>query len=325
MTTTQLDKSVFITGGAGFIGSHLVDRFLERGDSVTVYDNLSTGFEEFLSNASRSARFKFVKGDLLDTALLESSMAGADTVIHMAANADVRFGLEHPERDLQQNTIATFNVLEAVRKNRVKRIAFASTGSIYGEAKQIPTPEDCPFPVQTSLYGASKLACEGLLQAYSEGFGIQSFIFRFVSVMGERYTHGHVFDFLKKLEKNPNELEVLGDGTQRKSYMYVHDCIDAIFLALDKCSDKVNIFNLGQSEYVSVNDSIAVIAKTIGVNPKLQYSGGSRGWVGDNPFIFLECKKIRALGWEPKATIAQCIVKTVQWLKENRWVLEKRH
>lgn len=313
-----------VTGGAGFIGSSLVDRLLQAGHEVIAYDNFSTGLKEFLSEAQKSPHFQLVEGDLLDRDLLTKSMKGIDGVFHLAANADVRFGTDHPSRDLEQNTIATFNVLEAMRANQVKRIAFASTGSIYGEAKQIPTPEDAPFPVQTSLYGASKLAAEGMIAAYCEGFNFQAYIFRFVSILGERYTHGHVFDFYKQLLNNDKTLKVLGNGLQRKSYLYIQDCIDAIFCAMEKANDKVNIFNLGTQEYCAVNDSIGWICEDLNLNPERQYTGGERGWIGDNPFIFLDTTDIRALGWTPKLTIKESIVKTVQFLKQNQWVLQAR-
>jgi UDP-glucose 4-epimerase len=315
---------VFVTGAAGFIASNLVDRLLADGHTVVGFDNLSTGFERFLESARTSPRFRFVQGDLLDAPALTAAMVGADIVFHLAANADVRFGTEHPRKDLEQNTIATFNVLEAMRANNVRRIAFSSTGSVYGEAKVIPTPEDAPFPVQTSLYGASKVAGEALIQAYCEGFGFQGTIFRFVSILGERYTHGHVFDFYKKLLATPDELQVLGNGKQRKSYLYVQDCVDAMLLAVARADDKVAIFNLGADEYCEVNDSIGWITAHLGLKPKLTYSGGERGWIGDNPFIYLDCAKIRALGWAPKLTIQQGIKRTIAWLTDNRWALEQR-
>jgi len=314
----------FITGGAGFIGSNLADRLLSLGVRVTVYDNLVTGFPEFLEEARQRPGFAFVKGDLLDEAALTAAMKGADFVFHLAANADVRFGTEHPRKDLEQNTIATYNVLEAMRANGVRRIAFSSTGSVYGEAPVIPTPEDAPFPIQTSLYGASKVAGEGLIAAYCEGFGFQGFIFRFVSILGERYTHGHIFDFYQKLLQDPTVLLVLGDGKQRKSYLYVQDCVDAILTAVEKAGDKVNLFNLGTNEYVQVNDSIDAITAHLGVTPTRAYTGGERGWIGDNPFIFLETRKIQSLGWKPKLTIRQGIIRTLEWLQANRWVYEKR-
>lgn len=313
-----------VTGAAGFIGSNLVDRLLASGAEVTAYDNFSTGRRQFLHDALHADHFRLVEGDLLDLPALTQAMASVDTVFHLSANADVRFGLQHPGKDLEQNTVATFNVLEAMRAVGARRIVFSSTGSIYGESAVIPTPENAPFPVQTSLYGASKLACEGLIQAYSEGFGFQSYLFRFVSILGERYTHGHVFDFYAKLKNNPAELAVLGNGHQRKSYLYVQDCIDAIFLALghEQAQAKVNIFNLGTDETCEVNDSIGWITDYLQLSPTLRYSGGERGWVGDNPFIFLDCRKIRGLGWTPKLTIREGIIKTLNYIHGNPWVLE---
>lgn len=326
MTSAPLLKMrrAFVTGAAGFIGSSLVDRLLARGITVIGYDNMASGFPEFLADARRSSAFTLVEADLLDNQRLTAAMKGCDIVFHFAANADVRFGLDHPRRDLDQNTIVTFNVLEAMRANSIKDIVFSSTGSIYGEAKVIPTPEDAPFPIQTSTYGASKLAGEGLIASYCEGFGMKSWIFRFVSILGERYSHGHVFDFYKKLLADPTRLLVLGNGLQRKSYLYIQDCIDAIFHAMAHASDKVNIFNLGTDEYCQVNDSIGWIANHLGLSPKLEYSGGDRGWVGDNPFIYLDTARIRALGWSPKLTIRDGIGRTLAWLIENRWVLDRR-
>jgi len=313
-----------VTGAAGFIGSTLVDRLLQDGNEVLGYDNFSTGQEEFVANALRNPRFRLVRADLLDLDALRAAMAGIDAVFHLAANADVRFGTDHPRRDLEQNTIATWNVLESMRSQGVRRLAFSSTGSVYGEAKIIPTPEDCPFPVQTSLYGASKVAAEGMIQAYCEGYGFQACIFRFVSIMGERYTHGHVFDFYKQLLEHPEELRVLGNGKQRKSYLYVQDCIDAILLAMDKAPGPVSIFNLGTDEYCEVNQSIQWIGERLGLQPKLQYTGGDRGWIGDNPFIFLDCSRMRALGWKPRLTIQQAVVRTVEFLQANQQVLTVR-
>jgi UDP-glucose 4-epimerase len=315
----------FVTGGAGFIGSHLVDRLLELGHDVTVYDNLSTGHRSFLKSAAQSPRFRLVEGDTLDQNRLTESLAGSDVVIHLAANADVRFGVDHPRKDLDQNTIATFNVLEAMRANAVRRIAFSSTGSIYGDSAVFPTPEDAPFPVQTSLYGASKLAGEGLIQAFCEGFGFEGYIFRFVSILGERYSHGHVFDFYRSLRANPRELRVLGNGHQRKSYLYVQDCIDAILTVLATGTPgRAHIYNLGTTEYCEVNDSIGWITGHLGVAPTLHYTGGDRGWVGDSPFIFLDTARVRALGWTPKLTIREGVIRTLEYLQANPWLLEAR-
>jgi UDP-glucose 4-epimerase len=314
---------VLVTGAAGFIGSTLVDRLLADGHTVVGVDNFSTGQPEFLAGAEGGA-FTLRRHDLLDLAALEESAAGVELVVHLAANADVRFGPDHPDRDLQQNVIATWNVLEAMRRNGVKRIAFSSTGSVYGESAVIPTPEDAPFPVQTSLYGASKVSAEGMISAYCESFGFTGYIFRFVSILGERYTHGHVLDFYKALQGDATRLRVLGNGTQRKSYLYVQDCVEAILVALEKSPDRVNIYNLGTNEYCQVTDSIGWITGHLGVTPRLDFTGGDRGWIGDNPFIFLDTRKIRGLGWEPKLTIREAVIKTVEYLQRNQWVLERR-
>lgn len=313
-----------VTGCAGFIGSNLVDRLLNMGYGVVGIDNFSTGQLRFLDKAVKNPRFQLIELDLLDLGALTNSFFGVDFIFHLAANADVRYGTEHPRKDLEQNTIATYNVLEAMRFNGIKNIVFSSTGSVYGESAIIPTPENGPFPIQTSLYGASKSACEGLISAYCEGFGFQSWIFRFVSILGERYTHGHIFDFYHKLKKDPTCLSVLGNGKQRKSYLYVQDCIDAIMLAVQKADEKVNVFNLGVDGYVEVNDSIGWICEELDVRPRLEYSGGDRGWIGDNPFIFLDTKKIQSFGWSPKFDIQQGVKKTVQYLKNNEWVFDAR-
>jgi UDP-glucose 4-epimerase len=314
----------FVTGGAGFIGSNLVDRLLAAGHEVTAYDNFSTGQRRFLEAALQNPRFQLISGDLLDLPALRKAIAGHDFVFHLAANADVRFGTHHPDRDLQQNTIATFHVLEAMRLNGIQRIGFSSTGSVYGEPEVFPTPETAPFPVQTSLYAASKVAGEGLITAYAHGFGFQAYIFRFVSILGERYTHGHVFDFYAKLRANPHTIEVLGNGRQRKSYLYVQDCIDAIFTVIEKATEPVNIVNLGADEYCEVNDSLDWITERLGLQPKRTYTGGIRGWVGDSPFIFLDTTKLKSYGWRQKISIREAVIRTLDYLRANPWVLEAR-
>jgi UDP-glucose 4-epimerase len=319
-----MSKVAVVTGAAGFIGSNLVDRLVADGHEVIGVDNFSTGQRRFLDRAIGDSRFRLVEADLLDLDGLKRAFAGAVEVYHLAANADVRFGTDHPRRDLEQNTIATYNVLEAMRANGIRKIAFSSTGSVYGEAKVFPTPEDAPFPIQTSLYGASKAAGEGLISAYCEGFGFEARIFRFVSILGERYTHGHVFDFYKQLKANANALRVLGNGRQRKSYLYVQDCIDAILLAMAETGEKVAIFNLGVDGFCEVNNSIGWICEALGVSPRLEYTGGERGWIGDSPFIFLDTSRIRSLGWSPKLDIRQGVVRTVEYLKANEWVFESR-
>ncbi|HET6248199.1 MAG TPA: NAD-dependent epimerase/dehydratase family protein [Tepidisphaeraceae bacterium] len=314
----------FVTGGAGFIGSNLVDRLLEDGHCVTVYDNFSSGQRGFIEQAAANPRFRLFEGDILDLPRLMLAMREHDLVFHLAANADVRFGTNHPRRDLEQNTIGTHNVLEAMRSAGVTRIAFSSTGSVYGEPEVFPTPETAPFPVQTSLYAASKLAGEAMISAYCAGFGFQAAIFRFVSILGERYSHGHVFDFYQQLSRDPAQIRVLGDGGQRKSYLYVQDCIDAMLLAIDRMPGPVNIYNLGCNEYCRVNDSLDWICAKLNADPKRNYTGGSRGWIGDSPFIFLDTQRIAALGWKPKLSIRQGVEKTVDYLASNRWLFEAR-
>jgi UDP-glucose 4-epimerase len=314
---------VFVSGCAGFVGSNLTDRLLAAEHQVVGYDNFSTGRTAFLDGASRSDRFTLITGDLLDTERLTRAMAGCNFVFHLAANADVRFGTNHPLKDLEQNTIGTVNVLEAMRVNGVRRIAFSSTGSIYGEAPCYPTQESAPLPVQTSLYGASKLAAESFIEAFCEGFGMQAYIFRFVSILGERYTHGHIFDFYRQLRAHPEHLDVLGNGSQRKSYLYVQDCVDAMLLAIESAREKVNIFNLGTDEHCDVNDSIGWICENLGLSPELRYSGGDRGWVGDNPLIFLDCASIRSLGWRPHLSIRQAVIRTVEFLERNPAITEQ--
>jgi UDP-glucose 4-epimerase len=313
-----------VTGAAGFIGSSLTDRLLAEGHDVVGFDNFSTGQRKFLESACTSHRFRLVQNDLLNFDALADAMEGIDFVFHLAANADVRFGTDHPRKDFEQNTIATSNVLEAMRLRKVRRIAFSSTGLVYGEGRVFPTPEDAPFPIQTSLYGASKAAAEGMISAYCEGFGFQGYIFRFVSILGERYTHGHVFDFCKQLLAHPDRLNILGNGKQRKSYLYMQDCLDAILMAIEKVDAKINLFNLGTDESCEVNDSIRWISERLNLSPHLNYTGGDRGWIGDSPYILLDCRRMRGAGWTPKFSIRDGIIRTVDFLNQNRWVFEKR-
>lgn len=315
---------VVVTGCAGFIGSTLCDRLLAAGHRVRGIDNFSTGQRRFLDAAARHPAFELHERDLFDPRGLEAVFSGADMVYHLAANADVRFGTHHPRRDLEQNTLVTSNVLEAMRAGDCRRIAFSSTGSVYGDAPVVPTGENDFFPVQTSLYGASKLACEGLISAYCEGFGFRSWIFRFVSILGERYTHGHVFDFCRQLMADPERLRVLGNGRQRKSYLYVQDCIDAMLLAVDRACDTVNILNLGVDATCEVNESIGWICDELGVRPRLEYTGEDRGWVGDSPLIHLHTRRVRGLGWEPRLGIREGVIRTVRYLRANDWVFVSR-
>ena len=306
-----------VTGGAGFIGSHLADRLLADGHHVKVIDNLSSSTDKYLRPHFEDDKFEFVEMDILDLDKLKRELSGFDAVFHFAANADIRRGLEDTRRDLEQNTIGTYNMLEAMRVNGIKKIAYASSASVYGEPDKFPTPEDVQL-IQTSFYGASKLAGEALIEAFCEGFGFQGWMFRFVSVVGERHPHGVTFDFYHKLKKDPTRLEIIGDGTQRKSFMYIGDCIDGIMLAFDKAREKVNIFNLGWEEYIDVNTVADTVVAELGLKDvKYEYTGGSRGWVGDSPLVHLSIEKLKALGWQPKVPSVEGIRRTVRWLREN--------
>jgi UDP-glucose 4-epimerase len=308
-------QRALITGGAGFIGSTLADRLLEDDVEVAILDDFRTGRHEFIAGALERGADLF-EGDVLDDLVLRAAVEGCDTVFHLQANADVRHGLEHPRRDLEQNTIATANVLEAMRAAGAQRICFSSTGSVYGDAEVTPTPEDGPFPIQTSLYAASKVAGEGMIGAYAHGFGFTGLIFRFVSVLGERYTHGHVIDFYRALKADPSRLHVLGDGRQTKSYLYVQDCVDAILTATAHHDDAgTHIYNLGTDETVTVDDSIATITAQMGVTPQVEKAGGDRGWAGDSPLIHLDTEKIRSLGWAPTLNIRDAIARTLEWFE----------
>ncbi len=311
-----------ITGGGGFIGSGLADSLLARGIEVVIVDDFRTGRREFVADALSSSRARLVEGDVLDPSVLDEALAGCDWVFHLQANADVRRGLAHPRRDLEQNTISTSTVLEAMRRHDVKRIVFSSTGSVYGEPDVFPTPEDAPFPVQTSLYAASKLAGEGLIAAYAVGYGFTGVICRFVSILGERYTHGHVFDFYRALKRDPMRLRVLGDGRQEKSYLYVQDCLEAILMAVERHQDEpgAHVYNLGVQDTIVVDDSIRIITEHLGLAPEIEYGGGRRGWAGDSPLIHLDTRRIQALGWQPRLTIEQAVKRTLLWLDANDYI-----
>jgi UDP-glucose 4-epimerase len=308
-----------ITGGAGFIGSNLTDRLSANGVEVVILDDFRTGRREFIAEALGRGGVRLVEGDVLDMAVLQDAVEGCDWVFHLQANADVRWGLEHPRRDLEQNTIATSNVLEAMRAQGVSRIMFSSTGSVYGEPEVFPTPENAPFPVQTSLYAASKLAGEGLIGAYATGYGFTGLICRFVSILGERYTHGHVFDFFCALKRDPTRLRLLGDGRQEKSYLYIGDCISAILTAAEHHHDEpgAHVYNLGTDETVVVDDSVKIITEHLSLSPEIEHTGGRRGWTGDSPLIHLDTARIRRLGWRPTLTIEEAIVRTLDWLDTN--------
>ncbi len=321
---TRGPEKTLVTGGAGFIGSHVVDELIRRGHEVIVYDNLSTGFSEHLNGALQSGRVNVVQGDVLDLAKLTEAMKGVGTVFHLAANADVRGGINDTGIDLEQNVIGTHTVLEAMRITGVAQIVFTSSATVYGEPEIFPTPEDYSA-LQTSLYGASKLAGESYIEAYSEYFGFRCHIFRFVSWIGERYSHGVIYDFVNKLRDNPRELEILGDGDQRKSYLHVQDGIDGIFMAVDRMTEQKNIINLGHEDYMNVKELARIVCEEMGLKEVVfRFTGGTRGWVGDSPFVHLDVSRIKRVGFRPRVSIEQGVRRTVRYLLGNEWLLDRK-
>ena len=312
-------RRVLVTGGAGFVGSHVADRLLADGAEVTILDDFSTGWRQFVPAGAR-----LVEADLLDPASATRALVGCDFVFHLAANADIKDNLLEPRRCIDQNVVATQHLLEAMRAAGVREVAFASTGSVYGDATVVPTPEDAPFPVQTSLYATSKLAAEGLLSSYALGYGFRVWIFRFVSLLGPRYTHGHVIDFWRKLRRDPTLLDVLGDGHQKKSYLHVADCVSGMLLAIARVREPINLFNLGHQDWIELDQSIAIITATLGVKPRIVHGGGDRGWVGDSPRILLDTTRLRALGWAPTRSIEESIVETLAFLEASPFVNDRR-
>jgi UDP-glucose 4-epimerase len=296
-----MNKRIFISGGAGFIGSHLVDRLDKEECEITVYDNLSSGKKDFIKNYIGKDNFKFIKADLLDLDKIKKCIKGHDLVFHLAANPDIRYGIEYTDTDLKQNTIVTYNVLEAMRVNGIKEIAFASTSTVYGEPKIMPTPEDYGPLHPISLYGASKLACEALCTSFAHTFDMKCWIFRFANIVGGRSTHGIVYDFINKLRKNPKELEILGDGKQTKSYFLVDDCIDSMLYVYEKSKEQFNIFNLGGSDCIDITSIAKILVGKMDLKDvKFKFAGGKRGWPGDVPQMFLAVDKLTKLGWQSR-------------------------
>ena len=312
-------RRVLVTGGAGFVGSHVADRLLAQGAEVTILDNFSTGWRQFVPGGAR-----LVEADLLDPAAARRALEGCHFVFHLSANADVKDNLLHPRKCIEQNVVATQNLLEGMRAVGVRDIAFASTGAVYGEATVVPTPEDAPFPVQTSIYGTSKLAAEGLLTSYALGYGFRVWLFRFVSLLGPRYTHGHVIDFWRRLRRDPTRLDVLGNGRQKKSYLNVRDCVSGMLVAIGRAREPINVFNLGHQDWIEVDQSIAIITATLGVKPRIVHAGGERGWVGDSPRVLLDASRLRALGWAPTRSIEESIVETLAFLEANPFVNDRQ-
>lgn len=313
---------ILVTGCAGFIGSNLVANLIRLGYKVTGIDNLRTGNIKFLNDVKNKLNFKFIKCDLLDFENILTYFKEIDIVFHLAANADVKDGMKNTKIDIEQNIIATSNVLDAIKMNNIKKLVFSSTGAIYGDAEIVPTPENFHFPIQTSLYGTSKVAAEGLITSYAEAYDLQVWIFRFVSVLGPCYSHGHVFDFVKALNFDNTSLDVLGDGNQKKSYMHVDDCINGVMHGIEHSNEKVNIFNLGSEQSCTVKDSINWIIEELGVDPKVHFKGGKKGWPGDNPNLILDINKIKKIGWTPKYKIEDGIKETVKYMKNNPWLFK---
>jgi UDP-glucose 4-epimerase len=306
----------FVTGGAGFIGSHLVDRLIELGE-VTVYDNLSSGKLEYIEHHFDKSNFRFMKADLLNFDTLRQAISGHDKVFHLAANPDVRAGSENTDLDLKQGTIATRNLLEAIRLNKIKKLIFASSSTVYGEAARSVSEDSGPL-LPISLYGASKLACEGLISAFCHLFDIQAWIFRIANVVGARSSHGVIFDFINKLRQNPKELEILGDGTQSKPYLHIDDCIDGILFGLENCHERVNVLNLGCDSATDVTAIATIVVKATGLSGvNFNYTGGSRGWRGDVPQVRFDTSKMRRLGWKPRYTSDEAVKKAVADAQTN--------
>lgn len=318
-----MPQAALVTGGAGFIGSHVVDALVASGTRVTVLDNFTTGRRRNLEHHGGLPAVQIIEADVLDGPALAQAMEGCDAVFHFQANADVRGGPDRTRIDLEQNTIATWNVLEASRLAGVRDFVFASSATVYGEPTVFPTPERYA-PIQTSLYGASKLACEALIQAYSEYFGLRSLVFRFVSWVGERYSHGVVVDFVKKLRANPTSLEILGDGSQRKSYLHVEDGLAGVFAAFERSTARSAVFNLGHDEVMPVTEVATIVASEMGLRDvEWRFTGGARGWLGDSPFVQLDTAAIRSLGWQPRIPIEEGIRRTVRHLLADPHVLER--
>ena len=308
-------RKSLVTGGAGFIGSHLVDQLIGRGDDVTIVDNFRTGRTEFINQEAT-----LINHDIDDVEFLRKYFEGVDDVYHLAANADVRNGWDDPRRDFDINLGKTLSVAELSAAAGVENFIFSSTGSVYGESVKVPTPENSPIHQQTSLYSASKYSCESFLGAYAEANKFKVTILRFVSVLGPRYTHGHVYDFIQKLSTDSSKLDVLGDGTQTKSYMHVSDCVKAITDLRGPGSFEV--LNIARAETITIRRSIELISESLRISPELLFGISPRGWIGDNPMILLDISKANSLGWYPKVSIEDAIRDTAKWIIENPWVFK---
>src|SRR6266404_1633272 len=307
-----------VTGGAGFIGSNLAERLLEDGYQVTVFDNLSAGSLNNLRQCQGRRGFSFLEADLLDLVAVEECMKGHDVVFHLAANSNIPEGRRASDTDLRLGTLATYNVLEAMRRTQVEEIVFASSSAIYGEAKVVPTPESYGPLLPISLYGASKLACEGLISAFCGNYQMKAWICRFANICGRHGTHGILIDFLRKLEQTPGKLEVLGDGTQAKPYLHVSECVDGMLFIWRNSHDRVNYFNLGCEGATSAGSTAGLLLHAAGGGPiDVTFTGGDRGWVGDVPQVRLNCSKLEQLGWKAKLSSDAAVKLASQELVEE--------
>lgn len=319
-----MSLKILITGGAGFIGSRLAVDLVKKNKEVIIFDNFSSGKKTNLNEISKKKNLRLIIGDLSNKKKIMSALNGVDMVYHFAASADIQNSFINPNIDFDQNIVCTFNLIEAMRLKGVKKLIFASSSAIYGEPAKVPISEKIEIPEQTSLYGAAKLSSENLISAYCEGYNFKAICFRFVSLVGPYYSHGHLIDFVNQLKKNHDKLTVLGNGLQKKSYLHVDDAIKGINLAIKynlntkKNRKNFNVYNLGNKNYVELKTSIKIILKIMKLNPTIYFTGGKRGWIGDNPFVFLDTKKITKLGWKPKFTIEKAIENTVLWLINNK-------
>jgi UDP-glucose 4-epimerase len=302
---------ILVTGGAGFIGSHLVDKLIELGNEVIVLDNLSSGKEEFIQKHFKNPNFKFYKVDLLKDKI-NDYFKNVDEVWHLAANPDVRAALKDTKIDINQNILLTHNVLEAMRENDVKKIFFTSSSTVYGEANKIPTPENYSPLMPISLYGSTKLACEALISSYCKTFDLNGIVFRLANIVGPKSTHGIIHDFINKLMRNPVELEILGDGNQRKSYLYIDDCIDAMITASENLKEKFDVYNVGSEDWITVKEIAKIVCEKLKLNPEFKFTGEERGWKGDVPKMLLDISKIKKIGWKPKYNSKDAIEITVE-------------
>jgi len=301
-------KSYFVTGGAGFIGSHLTEKLLAEGNRVTVYDNLASGRTENIEQHSGAENFRFIQADLLDESTLKRVMKAHDIVWHLGANTDIPTGNKVTDLDLRNCTIATRNVLEAMRENNINYLLFASTACVYGDAPPVALSEGFGPLLPINLYGAGKLACEGLISAYCHLFDIRAWIFRFANVVGARMGHGVIYDFIQKLKRNPEELEILGDGNQEKPFFLVEDCIEGMLCAFRDSTDECSIYNLGVDSVTRVTSIAKIVADEMGLqNVRFKYTGGRQGWPGDAPIIHFNVERMKAMGWQAKHTSDEAV------------------